>query len=359
MKVNWSSRNIRSQDRYSINAITKALVNDRSQAERWEVYGRWVDLFAYEPDLNQADVCLLTYQWPYYVKQNRIDEAEAEVRAAKDAGKPMVVFSGGDYPARMPFRDVILFESAGYRSDPGYLYHSASPTILRDYLNDYCGGQLRLREKQVEPVVGFCGQASNSVAQTAWRSLRRSTRDLKFRLGLSKLEPPPFETTSFRGRVLRAFDKPGIRTNYLARRQYQAGKSSEMTTHSQEKLDFVNNILDSDYTLCMRGGGNYSVRFYETLSLGRVPIFIDTDCLLPFQDEIDYQAIFPWIDAKDLPHAAEILLDFHAKLSNDDFKTLQTTCRYLWLKHMTADGFFGDLAGLLQRDKKKEFRLNK
>ncbi len=89
-------------------------------------------------------------------------------------------------------------------------------------------------------------------------------------------------------------------------------------------------------------GGNFSVRFYETLCLGRIPIFIDTDCLLPFQDQIDYKALFPWIDANDLPHAAEILRDFHARLSAEDFLGLQKTCRHLWLEHMTPDGFYYD-----------------
>jgi hypothetical protein len=45
---------------------------------------------------------------------------------------------------------------------------------------------------------------------------------------------------------------------------------------------------------------------------------------------------------KDLPHAAEIVREFHAKLSNDDFIDLQKTCRDLWMEHMTPDGFHRD-----------------
>ena len=52
---------------------------------------------------------------------------------------------------------------------------------------------------------------------------------------------------------------------------------------------------------------------------------------------------------KDLPNAAEILLDFHSKLSNEEFKALQVTCRYLWLDHMTPDGFYRDLAEKLTK----------
>jgi len=145
--------------------------------------------------------------------------------------------------------------------------------------------------------------------------------------------------------VLKAFEgKDGIQTNYLLRSQYHGGDKNDKDLQARLKTEFVTNILDSDYTVCMRGGGNFSVRFYETLCLGRIPIFIDTDCLLPFQDEIDYKSIFPWIDVKDLPHAAEIVQDFHARLSNDDFIDLQKTCRQLWLDHMTSDGFYTDLS---------------
>ena len=143
--------------------------------------------------------------------------------------------------------------------------------------------------------------------------------------------------------MLKEFEgKAGILTNYLLRAQYHGGDTNDKDLQARLKTEFVNNILNSDYTLCMRGGGNFSVRFYETLCLGRIPIFIDTDSVLPFQDEIDYKSIFPWIDVKDLPHAAEIVQDFHAKLSNDDFIDLQKTCRKLWLDHMTPDGFHRD-----------------
>ena len=329
--------------RYYLNSITKSQWNERSAEERRRVYGKWVDLFEYTPEIKEADICLLTYQWNYYVENDRVAEAAAEAEAARAAGKALVIFCGGDFPARLPFDNVILFEFAGYRSDPGFVYHSAQPTALNDYVREYCAGTLKLREKQEIPVVGFCGQASTSPLQTAWRRLRLAKCRFDYEHGRSRWEPPPFETTAFRARVLRAFEKPGIRTNYLARRQYQAGKSKTLTDQSKERIEFVRNILESDYTLCMRGGGNYSVRFYETLCLGRIPVFIDTDCLLPFQDMIDYKSIFPWIDAGDLPHAAEYLRDFHAKLTNDEFIDLQKICRSLWIKHMTPDGFYSNL----------------
>jgi hypothetical protein len=210
-------------------------------------------------------------------------------------------------------------------------------------LQIYCQGKLKLRPKRDIPVIGFCGQASTFPLQTAYRKLRLKLQQRQYRQEKLKWEPPPFETAAFRARVLKRFEnQPGIQANYIMRTRYQAGETQDKSHHHPTKLEFVNNILDSDYTLCMRGGGNFSVRFYETLCLGRIPIFIDTDCLLPFQDEIDYPSYFPWIDVQDLPHTAEIVRSFHARLSADDFIDLQKACRALWLEHMTADGFHQD-----------------
>lgn len=32
-------------------------------------------------------------------------------------------------------------------------------------------------------------------------------------------------------------------------------------------------MTGSDYVLCTRGNGNYSIRFYEALCRGRIPVF--------------------------------------------------------------------------------------
>jgi hypothetical protein len=343
MKFFSNSQNYQPDKRYYLNIIAKSHWNNRSFTERRQVYGDWVDLYNFVPDLSNAEICILTYQWQYYVAYNKILEAETELKVARTHGKPLVIFSGGDFPANVPFEDVVLIEAAGYHSTPGLRYHSAQPSYFKDYLDIYCGSELKLRPKRDIPVVGFCGQASSSPLQSAYRKLRLHRQQRQYRQGCRKWEPPPFETTSFRTQVLKQFEnQPGISTNYILRKRYRAGETQDKSHHHPAKIDFVNNILNSDYTLCMRGGGNFSVRFYETLCLGRIPIFIDTDCLLPFQDEIDYKAIFPWIDIKDLLYAAEIVRDFHAKLSNDDFIDLQKACRDLWLEHMIPDGFHRD-----------------
>jgi len=334
-------------NRFFLNNITKMLW-DKKGSKRGRIKSKSVKWFNFEYDLSKADIYLLTYKWNYYFNYNKIPQAEYEVLKAKQLGKPLVVFCDGDYPANLPFEDVILFESAGYRSTPGLRYHSAQPSYIPDYLDVYCNSHLQFRQKRVEPVIGFCGLASTSPLQSLYRRLKLKNQQRQYQKGRLKCEPPPFETSSFRRKVLHQFNnRPGNQTKFILRKRYRAGVIEDKSLQHPAKVEFVNNNLNSDYTVCMRGGGNFSVRFYETICLGRIPIFIDTDCLLPFQDEIDYKSIFPWINMKDLPHAAEILRNFHARLSEDDFLDLQKACRRLWIEHMTPDGFHRDFISVI------------
>ena len=50
------------------------------------------------------------------------------------------------------------------------------------------------------------------------------------------------------------------------------------------------NMQQSPFNLCTRCNGNFSMRFYQTLSCGRIPVFTDTDIELPFSDVIDYNS---------------------------------------------------------------------
>lgn len=65
----------------------------------------------------------------------------------------------------------------------------------------------------------------------------------------------------------------------------------ELPKHIARK-EYYNNLASGSITFCSRGGGNFSYRFYEALSFGRIPLLIDTDCELPFE----YSEKIKWED---------------------------------------------------------------
>jgi len=101
----------------------------------------------------------------------------------------------------------------------------------------------------------------------------------------------------------------------------------------------VQNIVASDYVLCVRGSGNFSYRLYETLSCGRIPVFVDTDCVLPLEDEIDWRALCVWVDAGRVDTIADSVRSFHERLSPEAFVELQRRARATWQELLSPLGF--------------------
>jgi hypothetical protein len=95
--------------------------------------------------------------------------------------------------------------------------------------------------------------------------------------------------------TLNAFEMDNrFNTNYILRHQFWAGNPHHPTIVS----DFESNMKTSHFNICNRGKGNFSMRFYQTLSAGRIPILLNTDMELPFMDEIDWNKIIVFADTE-------------------------------------------------------------
>ena len=81
------------------------------------------------------------------------------------------------------------------------------------------------------------------------------------------------------------------------------------------------------------------MRFYETLCLGRIPLLINTNCVLPFDDKIDWRSIVIWIEENEVDHMVEKIYDYHQSMTNHQFIEKQQYCRELWVKYLSKVGF--------------------
>lgn len=135
----------------------------------------------------------------------------------------------------------------------------------------------------------------------------------------------------------------GLDKNIIIRKSYGGSIKTIEIPPIQARKEYINCIKDSDYFLCPRGDGNFSVRFYETLSLGRVPILIDTDIELPFSDLIDYNSFLIKINMKEIDDLENIVLDFHNKISSEEFELIQKKCRSAFDQYLNIHVFFRDV----------------
>lgn len=295
-----------------------------------------------------ADIHLLPLTWNWYLRESRLGLVADGLSTAKMHGKPIVLFSEGDFTAKVPFSGLTIFESCCYRSRRNEHGNKvfAKPAFIPDFVTLYSYGNIPLREKKSRPVVGFCGLAGGTWYHLAYRLLKLQMAKVAFGLGVRRWEPPPFEPSLFRRHVLSLLEKDRRLTcNFILRNRYRAGyRAKKKDPFHPTRMEFVNNLLESDYIVCMRGGGNFSVRFYETLSMGRIPIFVDTDCILPYDHILDYRDIGVWIEHSDLSQIADKVVAFHNSLSPEAFVQLQVRCRELWRSYLSEEGFWRHFA---------------
>jgi len=98
------------------------------------------------------------------------------------------------------------------------------------------------------------------------------------------------------------------------------------------KQEMIDNMRDSEFVFCPRGTGNFSIRFYETLYYGRIPVIIDTDIVLPFPVLIHWDEIIVMGYSKeDLPGK---IVDFWR---NNDIIKAQNKCRAMYKEYFSKE----------------------
>ena len=169
-----------------------------------------------------------------------------------------------------------------------------------------------MRPKRDVPSVGFCGFVGTPLRRLAYRLMRRQRKAAGLTL---------------RARLLRGLRRPGIDARFITRSGYWAGTMSRFKQdHAAQfpaRAEFLRNVLDTDYTLCVRGAGNFSYRLYEVLSAGRIPLFVDTRCVLPFPDHIDWRQHCVWVGQDQISSIGQILINFHRGVSAERFEQMQ------------------------------------
>jgi hypothetical protein len=90
--------------------------------------------------------------------------------------------------------------------------------------------------------------------------------------------------------------------------------------HPELVSQFRENIKETHFTVCNRGAGNFTMRLYQTMNSGRIPIFVDTDMKLPFEDKI------PWDSLVVRDPTIEGLLQKVLKIYSEDIEERQKRC---------------------------------
>jgi hypothetical protein len=294
--------------------------------------------------LHDTDAAILPANWEHILRNKKAKELALDfIEVAREAGKPVVIFFWSDSYEMVPIENAIVFRTSFYRSTRRS-NEFAMPAWSEDFTEKYFVSQLPLRPKREKPTVGFCGYAAprEPLKKATRRVLRWGANILGIGVPRRNLGPV------LRSKVMHMLAKsPLVETNFVVRERFLGGAllphgRKDFDTLQRIRREYVQNMVDSDYVICLRGGGNFSYRLYETLSCGRIPLFIDTDCVLPYDWLIDWKQHSLWVDAKDVSNVAKRVAAFHEALSPKDFRDLQVSCRKLWEDWLSPQGFFAN-----------------
>ncbi len=284
--------------------------------------------------LEDSDVVVLPVDWDLARKRDDVGRLSKELLAlARGAKKGTVLFFWNDSEEEILEPGTVVFRTSFYRSRRKN-NEFAMPAWSEDIVARYAGNSLPIRPKSKKPVVGFCGYVPR---RTLRRAVKRIVRSLAGRR--------PSDAT-IRQTALRYLDEsPLVETNFIHRDQFLGGSlrpggEVDYEALQRSRHEFVQNTFESDYVLCTRGAGNFSYRLYEVLSAGRIPVFLDTDCVLPYDFAIDWKDYCVWVNEREAYAVAKKVAQFHESLSESAFRELQRKCRQLWVEHLSPEGYF-------------------
>jgi hypothetical protein len=281
---------------------------------------------------------------PQYFRETSLDEAEVvfyphmysesartlgAANAARARKLPIVFMRTSDSstPIKVPY-GAIIYRHSIFRSQLQPC-EEAMPAFSDDMLLER-NGKLELREKRGAPHVGFRGYVSSFPKRVAYRLMGRIRKA---------------EGLELRAKLLdRLVKTAGIECDLVPNDAFMGGREGisnpDQSVAAKVRQDFIQSILGSDYTLCVRGAGNFSYRFYEVLSAGRIPLYVDTDTVLPFSDEIDWKTHCVWVEEREMLRIGEKLRDFHNQISAAEFEDMQRKNRQLWEDYLTPLAFY-------------------
>jgi len=262
---------------------------------------------------------------------------------AEDLGKPFAIFSNSDIIVDPKVTPVFIFSPGTYAKMENQV---ELPALLPyDPIHRWQNGDWAPKIFKGEIEIGFCGQATLNPLKFLkdWYTIE-SLRCKKKNRKSPFLYIPRFLPAFERGRLLHSLENSkGLKTNFLLRSHYKAGATTTANKNKVEK-EFYENIYSNLFTLCLRGMGNYSVRFYQTLAMGRIPVLIDTDSQLAFAKQIAYENIIVKIPYQDRFNSVSYLQEFLRDKTPVDIENIQKECRRVWLENFNTKAMLENLA---------------
>lgn len=294
--------------------------------------------------MKEAQICIYPIDIIAAYEMGLKNKVDSFVQEAVHRHKKVWLYAAGDFGVSYPNPEVQVFRLGGLHSKMKSNEH-----IMPSFVNDpYTlgikkGQDWKALPKPELPTIGFVGTADGSWTKFGKELLIFGKQSLFRILGKNKTEQQPFFAVSRQRytylEVLR--NSKDLDCHFIYRNQYRAGATTAKD-RAQTTAEFYQNMEDNLYTFCIRGAGNFSVRFYETLLMGRIPIVVDTDIRLPLNQKINWAAHCVWV--KPNSNLIDAIKQFHKEHSEERLQNIQYENRQLALTLLDRQQYFIQIA---------------
>ncbi|HEY4504984.1 MAG TPA: exostosin family protein [Candidatus Paceibacterota bacterium] len=276
----------------------------------YDVLGKPVVDIVTDPAL--CDFFLLPYD---FFNVEKFDKYLREFGAlARKHNKKILIFDFSDFDKQIDIPNSIQFRVSLYESSK-----REGEIVMPPFVENLTS--FPERNKSLKPTVGFVGYVHFSLPSY-------------FKLGARK------HGIYFRRKALDELEGVSeITTKVIRRLGYSGHRDTIGMDPELARKQYLENINDSDLILAPKGYGNYSLRLYETLALGRIPILIDTDCVLPLEDELDYNKFILRVDYKNMDRLPNVIRNWWSRISNEEFIEMQKLASEAFTQHLRLDRY--------------------
>jgi hypothetical protein len=308
--------------------------------ELFESYQFDTRYFGITHEIDGADMVFAPYTQQWLLRRDPALLEECVVRS-RSSRLPLLVDGRADGEPPLTYENAYILRIGGYRFDQSEKGRIQIPIPADDLLMRYAGGALTLRVKNsAPPVVGFAGMVSEP-KKNLYRSVRSWVKETLVRapLYLRGGHHPAMDlgVAWRRKAVLMLGASSRVRGNFKLRRFFSGSTTGAPVPVKQLLKEMTDLLLESDYALDVRGYANASTRLFEILSLGRIPVIIDTERILPFSEFVDWRKFSLIVDFRDIRKLPDIIADFHASLSPNQFEEMQRQAREAFVRYFRVD----------------------
>jgi len=287
---------------------------------------------------NPTDADYFLFPHGISTKQSPLLEAVEKAREeAGAAGKVLLVFVGGDLSHDNFIDGVVVLKGSQYT----YLKRD-NEIIVPPSVEDL--GARAIRAKSARPVVSFCGWAGFPTRLAYAKYVIRNVLIELEALVRGRHLIVHKKGLYWRRRAMNALSHGArVETHFIVRSSFSGNVKTISMDPVQAREEYVANLENTDFVLAPKGDANFSLRFYEATSMGRLPILIDTETALPLSEVIDYDAFIVRIPYTEVDAVAHRLVERYEALTDESFAAMQHAARAAYADFLRYDRFFSYL----------------